>query len=90
VTRKKANKEQVNEIFRKEADTDRYRDILGVTDEPLVSSDIIKDPRASIIDLEMTMSIDGDLIKIMSWYDNEWGYSNQMMRTAEYMLADKK
>lgn len=90
VTRKKANKEQVNEIFRKEAETDRYRGILGVTDEPLVSSDIIQDTRASIVDLEMTMSIDGDLIKIMSWYDNEWGYSNQMLRTAEYMLGDSK
>jgi glyceraldehyde 3-phosphate dehydrogenase len=85
VTRKKANKEQVNEIFRKDAETDRYRGILGVTDEPLVSSDIVQDPRASIVDLDMTMSIDGDLIKIMSWYDNEWGYASQMVRTAAYI-----
>jgi glyceraldehyde 3-phosphate dehydrogenase len=89
VTRKKANKEEVNEIFRKEAETDRYRGILGVTDEPLVSSDIVMDDRASIVDLDMTMSIDGDLIKIMSWYDNEWGYSAQMVRTAEFMLVGK-
>lgn len=89
VTRKKANKEEVNEIFRKEAETDRYRGILGVTDEPLVSSDIVMDDRASIVDLDMTMSIDGDLIKIMSWYDNEWGYSAQMVRTAEFMLVSK-
>jgi glyceraldehyde 3-phosphate dehydrogenase len=89
VTRKKANKEEVNEIFRKEAETDRYRGILGVTDEPLVSSDIVMDDRASIVDLDMTMSIDGDLIKIMSWYDNEWGYSAQMVRTAEFILANK-
>ncbi len=89
VTRKKANKEEVNGIFRKEAETDRYRGILGVTDEPLVSSDIVMDDRASIVDLDMTMSIDGDLIKIMSWYDNEWGYSAQMVRTAEFMLVSK-
>lgn len=89
VTRKKANKEEVNGIFRKEAETDRYRGILGVTDEPLVSSDIVMDDRASIVDLDMTMSIDGDLIKIMSWYDNEWGYSAQMVRTAEFMLVGK-
>lgn len=82
VTEKKSDVEAINNIFRKEAQSDRYRDILGVTDEPLVSSDIKKDTRASIVDLDMTMAIDGDLIKVMSWYDNEWGYTNQMVRTA--------
>ena len=53
-----------------------------MSDDPLVSSDIIKDPHAGIIDLELTQVIDGDLVKIMSWYDNEWGYSNQLVRTA--------
>jgi glyceraldehyde 3-phosphate dehydrogenase len=53
-----------------------------VSREPLVSSDIIGDPRASIIDLDLTRVIDGDLIKVLSWYDNEWGYANQMVRTA--------
>lgn len=84
VTEKKSDVEAINNIFRKEAQSDRYRDIMGVTDEPLVSSDIKKDTRASIVDLDMTMAIDGDLIKIMSWYDNEWGYTNQMVRTAIY------
>ncbi len=83
VTEKPANKEKVNEIFKNEAQSERYRNILSVSSEPLVSSDIIKDPAASIIDLEMTMSIDGNLIKVMSWYDNEWGYACQMIRTAE-------
>jgi glyceraldehyde 3-phosphate dehydrogenase len=63
-----------------EADSDRYRDIVGVTEDPIVSSDIIKDPRASIIDLGMTRVVDGDLIKVLSWYDNEWGFTNQMVR----------
>ena len=65
-----------------EAATDRYRDILGVTEDPIVSSDIIKDPRASIIDLGMTRVVDGDLVKILSWYDNEWGFTNQMVMEA--------
>ena len=50
--------------------------------DPLVSSDIIGDPRASVIDLELTRVVDGDLLKVMSWYDNEWGYANQMIREA--------
>jgi len=85
VIKKRATKEEINDIFKEEAVTNRYRDVMAVTDEPLVSSDIIKEPRASIIDLSMTMSIDGDLIKVMSWYDNEWGYANQMIRTAEFL-----
>ncbi|MFW5877850.1 MAG: type I glyceraldehyde-3-phosphate dehydrogenase, partial [bacterium] len=43
-------------------------------------SDIIKDPHASIVDLGMTQVVDGDLVKVLSWYDNEWGYANQMVR----------
>ena len=56
--------------------------VLGVTTAPFVSSDIIKDPRASVVDLGMTQVVDGDLVKVMSWYDNEWGYSNQLVREA--------
>jgi glyceraldehyde 3-phosphate dehydrogenase len=79
---RKTSVEEINNIFIEEAETDRYEGILGVTNEPLVSSDIIKDSRAAIIDLEMTQVVDGDLVKIMSWYDNEWGYSNQLVRVA--------
>ena len=53
-----------------------------MTEEELVSSDIIQDPRASIVDLTMTQVVDGDLVKVMSWYDNEWGYSQQMVKEA--------
>jgi len=87
MTKKKAGKEEVNKIFKDEAHSDRYKEVLSVSTEPLVSSDIVKDPRASIVDLKMTMSIDGDLIKVMSWYDNEWGYACQMIRTAVFMKA---
>ena len=64
--------------FEKRPNTEQYQGILGFTDEPLVSSDIVQDPRASIVDLTMTQVVDGDLVKVMAWYDNEWGYANQM------------
>lgn len=82
LTERGTSAEEVNNIFREEAESDRYRGVLGVTDEPLVSSDIVQDSRASIVDLEMTQVVDGDLLKVMSWYDNEWGYANQMVRQA--------
>ena len=72
--------EELNQIFRDEAKTDRYRGVLGVSEDPIVSADIIQDDRASIVDLTMTQVVDGDLVKIMSWYDNEWGYASQMVR----------
>lgn len=77
--------EEINAIFREEAQTDRYRDILGVTEKGWVSSDVIGDARASIVDAEMTNVVDGDLVQIMSWYDNEWGYSSQLVREALYL-----
>jgi glyceraldehyde 3-phosphate dehydrogenase len=66
--------------MREESESERYRDILGVSEEYIVSSDIIQDPRASVVDLTMTKVIGGDLVKVMSWYDNEWGYAAQMVR----------
>ena len=72
----------MNRVFSEEAETKRYAGVLGVSRDPLVSSDIIGDSRASVIDLELTRVIDGDLVEVMSWYDNEWGYSNQMLREA--------
>jgi glyceraldehyde 3-phosphate dehydrogenase len=74
--------EEVNQILAEEAGTKRYAGVLGVSPDPLVSSDIVGDPRASVIDLDLTKVIDGDLVKIMSWYDNEWGYANQLLREA--------
>ena len=82
LTSRRTTIEEVNAIFTEEADSDRYRDVLGVTDDSLVSSDIIQDPRASIIDLGLTQVVDGNLVKVMSWYDNEWGYTSQMIREA--------
>ncbi|MCC6823287.1 MAG: type I glyceraldehyde-3-phosphate dehydrogenase [Verrucomicrobia subdivision 3 bacterium] len=86
VTERRTTVEEVNRIFTEEAEGGQYQDILGVTNEPFVSSDIIKDPRASIVDLGMTQVVDGDLVKILSWYDNEWGYVSQMIRHAMHRL----
>ncbi len=82
VTSRTTTVDEVNQILTEEADTGRYAGVLGVSRDPLVSSDIVGDPRASVVDLELTKVIDGNLVKIMSWYDNEWGYSNQMVREA--------
>jgi glyceraldehyde 3-phosphate dehydrogenase len=82
VTTRKTSVDEVNAILVEEAGSARYAGVLGASRDPLVSSDIIGDARASIVDLELTKVVDGDLVKIMSWYDNEWGYANQMVREA--------
>jgi len=74
--------EQVNEIFVQAAESPRYKGILGVTTDPIVSSDIVKTSYSSIIDLSMTMVIDHDLVKVLAWYDNEWGYSHRLVDMA--------
>ena len=79
---------EVNQAFREEATTARYEGILGVSDDPLVSADIIGDPRAAVVDLELTTVVDGTLVKVMAWYDNEWGFTHQMIREARNTLAD--
>lgn len=88
VTERATSVEEVNQIFKDEAQSERYNGILGVSADPIVSSDIIKDPRASIIDMEMTQVVDGDLVKVMSWYDNEWGYTSQLIRQAVNIAAE--
>ncbi|HEY4131508.1 MAG TPA: glyceraldehyde 3-phosphate dehydrogenase NAD-binding domain-containing protein [Gemmatimonadaceae bacterium] len=82
VTSRTTTADEVNRVLADEAVTERYSGVLGVSREQLVSSDIIGDPRASVVDLELTRVVGGDLLKVMSWYDNEWGYANQMVREA--------
>jgi glyceraldehyde 3-phosphate dehydrogenase len=85
VTSRATTVDEVNEVLTDEAETERYAGVLGVSHDPLVSSDVIGDSRASIVDLDLTRVIGGNLVKIMSWYDNEWGYANQMLREAVSM-----
>jgi glyceraldehyde 3-phosphate dehydrogenase len=85
LTERSTSVDEVNALFLEEARSERYEGVVGVTEDPVVSSDIIQDPRASIVDREMTQVVDGDLVKVMSWYDNEWGYASQMVRQAVSM-----
>jgi glyceraldehyde 3-phosphate dehydrogenase len=87
VTTRPTTVDEVNQVLSDEAATQRYAGVLGVSRDPLVSSDVIGDSRASIVDLDLTKVVDGDLVKIMSWYDNEWGYANQMLREAVALLG---
>ena len=89
LTSRKTSVDEVNRIFTEEAATRRYSGVLGISHDALVSSDIIGDPRASIVDLGLTRVVDGDLVKVMSWYDNEWGYANQMVREALSATAER-
>jgi len=61
--------------------------ILDVSEDPIVSSDIIGDSHASLVDLAVTRVVDGDLVKVMSWYDNEWGFTSQMVREAAKLAS---
>jgi glyceraldehyde 3-phosphate dehydrogenase len=79
--------DEVNDVLRQEASTDRYQGVLAVADEPLVSADIVKDPHASIVQLDMTRVVGGNLVKVMSWYDNEWGFTSQMIQVAVQQLG---
>jgi glyceraldehyde 3-phosphate dehydrogenase len=80
LTEKDTTVEGVNAILKEEAETEKYKGIFGVTEEPLVSSDIVGLTYASLADLGMTRVVDGNLIKLMAWYDNEWGFTSQMIR----------
>jgi glyceraldehyde 3-phosphate dehydrogenase len=61
--------------------------ILGYSEEPLVSSDIVKSPYSSIFDAPLTTVVDGTQLKVVAWYDNEWGYSNRLVELAQRVLA---
>lgn len=74
--------EEVNQAIMEAADSDRYQGILAYTKEPLVSTDIIGRNESSIVDLTLTQVVDGDLVKVMAWYDNEWGYCNRLIEQA--------
>ncbi|WP_185214097.1 type I glyceraldehyde-3-phosphate dehydrogenase [Sphingobacterium mizutaii] len=80
ITERPTSIEEINQILTEESNSERYREVIAVTSEPLVSSDIIGNTFASTVDLEMTRVVDGDLVKIMAWYDNEWGFTSQMIR----------
>jgi glyceraldehyde 3-phosphate dehydrogenase len=81
LTERPTTVEEINRIFKEEAEG-RYKGILEYAQDEIVSHDIIMNSHASIFDPSMTQVVDGDLVKVMSWYDNEWGYTSQMIREA--------
>lgn len=85
---KKTTKEEVNQAFIDAAKNPRFKGILTVSNDPLVSSDIVGNPASAIVDLELTEVVDGDLVKVVAWYDNEFGYSNRLVE--EVILVGKK
>ncbi|OGZ58035.1 MAG: type I glyceraldehyde-3-phosphate dehydrogenase [Candidatus Spechtbacteria bacterium RIFCSPHIGHO2_02_FULL_43_15b] len=80
VAKRDVTREEINEIFIKASKEERWKGILEVTDEPLVSSDIVKTTAGAIIDLDHTRVVGGNLVKVFAWYDNEWGYSAMLLR----------
>lgn len=80
IAEKPTTPEEINNVLKEESQTERYKAVIAVSEEQLVSSDIIQSSYAAVVDLEMTRVVDGDLVKVMAWYDNEWGFTNQMVR----------
>ena len=83
VAKRYTSVEEINEILTAESQKPEWRGIIKVSSEQLVSTDIIGEPYGSIVDLGFTKVIDGDLVKIFSWYDNEWGYAAMLIRHIE-------
>jgi glyceraldehyde 3-phosphate dehydrogenase len=79
--------EEVNAALAERADTGPLEGILAYTEDPIVSTDIVKNPFSSVSDGQLTAVIDGTLVKAVSWYDNEWGYSNRVVELAERVLV---
>lgn len=86
--KKKTTPEQINQAFTSASKESRFKGILGVTTEPLVSSDFIGSPYSAVVDLSLTKVVDGDFVKVIAWYDNEWGYSMRLVEMA--LLVGKK
>jgi len=85
ITKRPTSKEEINELFKRAAADPYYQGILDATEEELVSIDLRGNSHSSIVDLKLTDVIEGTLIKVVAWYDNEWGYSNRLVElTADF------
>ena len=85
VLEKSATTEEVNGALKASAEGE-LKGILGYTDDPIVSSDMLHNPNSSIVDAEMTKVLDGNLVKVLAWYDNEWGYSNRVVDLVAFLV----
>jgi glyceraldehyde 3-phosphate dehydrogenase len=87
VLARETTKEEINEAFKAQADTGAFEGILRYSEDPIVSSDIVKSTHSSIFDAPLTLVLEGTLVKVVSWYDNEWGYSNRCVELAQRVLV---
>ena len=78
--------DEVNAAFKEQVDRGRYEGILKYSEDPIVSSDIVESSYSAIFDAPLTMVIDGNLVKVLAWYDNEWGYSNRVVDLVQKVL----
>ncbi len=83
VLKKKVTVEKINQAFIEASQTPRFKNILAVTNEPLVSSDFVGNTYSTVVDLGLTKVVDGDLVKVVAWYDNEMGYAYRLVELAE-------
>lgn len=90
VLKKKVTVEQVNDAFKKAVKTPRFKKVVAVTKDPIVSSDVVQSPYSAIVDLGLTYVVDGDLVKVVAWYDNEWGYANRLAEMALFYAKSIK
>jgi glyceraldehyde 3-phosphate dehydrogenase len=81
--------EELNELFRERADVGALQGILAYSEEPLVSSDIVASPYSAVFDAPLTSVVDGTQVKVIAWYDNEWGYSNRLVELADKVLVEQ-
>ena len=89
-TEKPTTKDAVNDLYRKAESSDRMKGILGVTDDPVVSMDFKGDSRSAIVDSLSTMVVGQNLVKVFSWYDNEWGYSCRLADLTAFVLEKER
>jgi len=82
VLKKNTTKEELNNVFINAEQKPEYKGIITTTTDPIVSSDVVGNPASTIVDLALTKVIGGNLVKIIAWYDNEWGYSNRLVEQA--------
>jgi glyceraldehyde 3-phosphate dehydrogenase len=84
--RRETSVDEVNAALKAAADSGPLKGLMVYTEDPIVSSDIIKNPASSIVDSQLTAVMDGTMVKVVSWYDNEWGYSNRISDLVQQLL----
>jgi glyceraldehyde 3-phosphate dehydrogenase len=85
-TSRETSVEEINEAMRAASESGPLAGLLAYTEDPIVSSDIVKNPASSIFDSQLTAVMDGTMVKVVAWYDNEWGYSNRVTEVVQQLL----